>query len=108
MPTTLELTDDTTGPRPLPVGRKQLQRILHHQKKAGRRPTAHHALWNGIPVVATEHDDYGMAVFSVAELVLAAFSGPRPTPTSVAHHLDGNVGNCAAANLEWRAPSTGA
>ena len=29
MPTTLELTEDATGPRPLPVGRKQLQRILH-------------------------------------------------------------------------------
>lgn len=34
-------------------------------------------------------------------LVLETFSGPRPFPTSVARHLDGNCVNNSASNLKW-------
>ena len=95
-------TTPTLGPRPLPVTPKELKRILRHQRKTDGRPTADHAVWKGIPVVAAEHDDLGMSVVSVAEMVLAAFVGPRPTPTSVVHHRDGNVFHCSTKNLEWR------
>jgi hypothetical protein len=95
----------TLGPRPLQVSQKELKRILRHQRKTDGRPTADHAVWKGIPVVAAEHDELGMTVVSVAEMVLTAFTGPRPTPTSVAHHRDGNVFHCAAKNLEWREPA---
>ena len=46
-----------------------------------------------------------MGVFSVAEVVLVTFVGPRPSPTAVADHIDGNLRNCAAANLRWVEPS---
>lgn len=34
-------------------------------------------------------------------LVLTAFAGPRPTPKTVARHLDGNKSNNSISNLRW-------
>lgn len=42
-------------------------------------------------------------IFSVAELVLTAFVGPRPTGYH-AMHLDDNPQNNAATNLKWGTP----
>lgn len=38
---------------------------------------------------------------NVHTLVLTAFVGPRPTPTTIARHLDGNEQNNRVGNLEW-------
>lgn len=39
---------------------------------------------------------------TVLHIVVAeAFLGPRPTPEHEVRHLDGDAGNCAAANLAW-------
>lgn len=99
------MSSDFRGPRPLPVDRQERRRIVRHQKKTAGRPTSDHAIWNGISVVATEGPE-GFGVFSVAEIVLCTFVGPRPTPTSVACHRDGDAHNCAADNLLWTEPQT--
>ena len=96
---------DYEGPAPMAVSRSQMRQILRARKKAGSNPTSDHTLVQGKPVVAVETPD-GMGVFSVAEVVLVTFVGPRPSPTAVADHIDGNLRNCAAANLRWVEPST--
>ncbi len=97
--------EDWHGPLPLPVGDKTMQKVIRREKKARGRPTGQF-VWAGIPVIATEHDTLGMGVFSVAEMILVSWVGRRPTPTSVARHLDGDKFNCAAANLVWHEPPT--
>jgi NUMOD4 motif len=44
----------------------------------------------------------GRKVRSIAQLVLNAFVEPRPSEKHFTHHIDGDLQNDAAENLEWR------
>lgn len=41
----------------------------------------------------------------VAKVVLETFVGPPPSPEHKPFHLDGDLRNNCAANLEWRIPN---
>ncbi|WP_374023913.1 NUMOD4 domain-containing protein [Mycobacterium sp. HNNTM2301] len=41
------------------------------------------------------------AHFDLADLVLATFHGPAPTPHHYAQHIDCDLDNCHLANLRW-------
>ena len=77
--------------QPIRGTRAERRQVLRGWKRAGTEPTSGHAMLGGIPVVVAETAK-GMQIFSVAEIVLVTFVGPRPSPTAVAaYHRDGDV-----------------
>ncbi|MEY4936594.1 MAG: motif [Bacteroidota bacterium] len=44
----------------------------------------------------------GRRIRSIAQLVLLAFDGPRPSELHFSHHKDGDVQNDCIENLEWQ------
>lgn len=41
----------------------------------------------------------------VDELVCRSFNGPRPSPTAIVEHMDGDLANDCANNLRWTEPA---
>jgi HNH endonuclease len=57
-------------------------------------------------VYVTMIDDWGRKVDRmVAELVLEAFVGPRPSPLHRVYHRNGQTHDNRLTNLEWRLPT---
>ena len=44
----------------------------------------------------------GRRIRSIAQLVLLAFDGPRPSDKHFSHHIDGNIQNDCIENLKWQ------
>jgi len=76
---------------------------IQSRKRAGREPHVLSALdgGDGYRIVVLGVRGRGMKRFSVAALVLRAFSGPPPSPAHHASYLNRDHGDCRLLNLEW-------
>ncbi len=60
---------------------------------------------DGQVYVVLEHPERGIETRMLADLVLEAFRGPRPTPEHRAVHLNGDKENNNLRNLVWGIPA---
>jgi hypothetical protein len=63
-----------------------------------RQRNSHGDGWNRVNIEGPD----GMKFKTVASLILETFAGPRPSPTHIPYHRDGNPGNDVPDNLQWR------